>query len=356
MVDYVIMKQMINPLIDMTFDLAFKMFFKENKGLLISILQDFLPLPGKYKIADVTLINAEETPRRLEGKTHQLDLKVQLFKEGEESLEETETVNVEMQTTSSPHFLKRILVYLCRIYSSQLDKGKGYKDLRSVYSLVFTTKNLSVLNAVDEYYHVCDFRRANPPRLQISHDLQFVLVELDKFVKELSDLTNQMEAWCWFLKYSRKIKDKNIATELKEKGDSMGQAIEHLRTLSADDRLREQLEAEQKRRLDQEDSLQVKYDEGRKEGRKEGQIEGEQKGLEKGLEKGRKEGQIEGEQKGLEKGLEKGRKEGQIEGEQKGLEKGRKAVALKLLKKGMEPDFISETTGLSKKEVKYLKD
>ena len=64
------------------------------------------------------------------------------------------------------------------------------------------------------------------------------------------------------MKYSRKIKDKDVAKELKQKGDSMGQAIEHLRTLSADERLREQIEAEQKRRLDQEDSLQTKYDEG----------------------------------------------------------------------------------------------
>ena len=137
MVDNVTMKPMTNPLMDMTFDLAFKMFFKENTGLLISILQDFLPLPEGYKIADVILIDGESTPTRIGGKTYQLDLRVKLFKELEEGLEEAETVIVEMQTTSSPYFLNRISAYAARDYSSQLDKGLGINKVYNLYQGIY---------------------------------------------------------------------------------------------------------------------------------------------------------------------------------------------------------------------------
>ena len=352
MVDNVTMKPMTNPLMDMTFDLAFKMFFKENTGLLISILQDFLPLPEGYKIADVILIDGESTPTRIGGKTYQLDLRVKLFKELEEGLEEAETVIVEMQTTSSPYFLNRISAYAARDYSSQLDKGKDYRDLRSVYSLVFTTQNLSQFKGLKDYYHVCNIRRADPPHLQMSDALQFILVELDKFVQELADVTNQREAWCWFLKYSRKIQDENIAKELGQKGESMGRAVEQLRVLSADERLKAQLEAEQKRRLDEREALQTKYDEGIETGEQRGLVKGEQRGLVKGRAEGEQRGLVKGEQRGLVKGRAEGEQRGLVKGEQK----GRKDSALRLLKKGMEIDFISEVTGLSIEEVKRLKN
>ena len=85
--------------------------------------------------------------------------------------------------------------------------------------------------------------------------LQFIMVELDKFVKEVKELNGQREAWCWFLKYSKEIKDKNNEKELKNKGKDMKQAIKHLWQLSSDEILREQLEAEEKFRLDHEASL-----------------------------------------------------------------------------------------------------
>ena len=193
---------------------------------------------------------------------------------------------------------------ICTLYLCPIPKGKDYRDLRSVYSLVFTTQNLSQFKGLKDYYHVCNIRRADPPHLQMSDALQFILVELDKFVQELADVTNQREAWCWFLKYSRKIQDENIAKELRQKGESMGRAVEQLRALSADERLKAQLEAEQKRRLDEREALQTKYDEG----------------------------------------IETGRAE------------EREDSALRLLKKGMEIDFISEATGLSIEEVKRLKN
>ena len=57
--------------LNMTSNVAFRAFFKGNDELLISILQDFLPLPEGYEIESVVLMDGEETPEKLrpEGKT-----------------------------------------------------------------------------------------------------------------------------------------------------------------------------------------------------------------------------------------------------------------------------------------------
>ena len=70
--------------LNMTSNVAFRAFFKGNDELLISILEDFLPLPKGYDIESVSLMDGEETPEQLrpEGKTYRLDLKVKLFKKG----------------------------------------------------------------------------------------------------------------------------------------------------------------------------------------------------------------------------------------------------------------------------------
>ena len=319
--------------VKLTSNAAFRAFFRENKKLLISILQDFLPLPNGYKIEDVAVMDGEETPEQLspEGKTYRFDLKVKLLKNQGQSLEKAETVNVEMQTTSHAYFTDRILAYASRIYGSQLDKGQAYDHLKPVYSLVFTTQNLSEFDKLsNQYYHICDVRRTQPPHLRMTKGLQFIVVELDKFIKEAKELEGQREAWCWLLKNSDKINEKNNEEELKNKGKDMKQAINQLWKLSSDELLREQLEAEDKFRQDHEASLLTSYQKGREEGRQQGE------------KKGREEGQQQGEKKGRE------------EGRQQGEKKGRKAVALKLLKKGMDPSLICEATGLSEEEVSQL--
>ena len=313
------MKAPQEPL-NMTSNVAFRAFFKDNDELLISILEDFLPLPEGYKIESVALMDGEDTPEKLkpEGKTYKLDLKVKLFRKG--LVDGFETVNVEVQTTSHRRFTDRILAYASRIYSSQLERGKSYVALRDVYSLVFTTQNVVEFNELPgEYYHVCDVRRSQPPHLRMTKGLQFIMVELDKFIKEVGELDNQREAWCWFLKHSEDIKDKNMEKELKRKGKDMGRAVKQLWKLSADELLREQMEAEDKFRQDHEASLLTSREEGREEGRKEGE----------------------------EKGREKGRKEGR--------EEERKSMALRLLKEGAEPTFICKVTGLSEEELDRLK-
>ena len=112
-------------------------------------------------------------------------------------------------------------------------------------------------------------RRAEPPHLRMTKGLQFVIVELEKFIKEVNELEGQREAWCWFLKNSKELTDANKEKELKRRGKDMGEAIKRLWKLSADEYLREQAEAEDKFKRDHEESLYASYDKGRSQGREE---------------------------------------------------------------------------------------
>ena len=61
------------------------------------------------------------------------------------------------------------------------------------------------------------------------------------------------------------------------------------------------------------------------------------------------------EEKGIKKGMEKGKIVGIEEGIEKGVEKGKETVAKNLLSKGMDDEFVMETTGLDQSIIDKLK-
>ena len=100
----------------------------------------------------------------------------------------------------------------------------------------------------------------------------------------------------------------------------MKTAVQHLEELSKDDKLRMIAEARQKEIMDRHSFLQDSYDEG----------------------------------------WEKGHQKGQKEGHQKGLQKGRqerdREVVLNMLQNNLSVSLISKATGLSKEEIKKMKN
>ena len=70
-------------------------------------------------------------PNQLNKKRIVLDLRVKLST--------GENINVEMQSTSQAHFLKRILFYWANLYCQDLEKGQNYDKINLAYSFVFTS-------------------------------------------------------------------------------------------------------------------------------------------------------------------------------------------------------------------------
>jgi len=145
--------------LNLTLDEVFKTFFKGNKTLLISLLTHFLPLPDHCVIEDVLILDAELSPEKRSQKKFVLDLKLKLrFKAIMGIIPQTKIINVEMQTVVHKYFADRFLAYAGRVFSDQLVSGEGYEKLCPVYSLIFTTANLSEFKETRDYYHICTIR------------------------------------------------------------------------------------------------------------------------------------------------------------------------------------------------------
>ena len=175
-------------LINLTFDAAFKLYFKRGPGLLKSLLEAFLPLPKNSTIDNVEVLDSESSSTvSPPSKNFILDLKVRIKRRVSESTK-IEIVNVEMQTSNLKDFTSRMLCYNDRLFSDQLKPGEGYGSLRTVYTLVFITDNLrelAVKEFSEKYYHVCLLRADAPPFPVISYMKQLIIVELAKFKKSL---------------------------------------------------------------------------------------------------------------------------------------------------------------------------
>ena len=306
----------------LTNDAAFKAYFKDNEEALKSLLTHFLPLPKNSEVVRVEVLDPELHPdspsvikEEESGKRFVLDLRMHLKRNTQSGAQKTEIVNVEMQTTSKSYFTDRTLVYACRLYSQQLKKGSDYHKLLPVYSLVFITKNLKEFKSVKDYHHICNICRITPPHVLMSNGLCFVVIELGKFDKNVKQLYDIRESWCYLLKNSSKMNDIEYKS-LENKGDDMAKAVKHLLNLSQDEALQEYIDAFDKRERDRISAENL------------ARREGQQEGIEKGIEKGRKEGR------------------------QEGIEE----VVLKFLNAGMSAEKISEITGFSKKEIYKLQE
>ena len=170
------MKKEIDP-VSLTSDAAFKMFFKDGpKVILQSLLENFLPLSKNCSIEEVVIEDPGiPSNQREKDKEFILDMKVRLERKENES-SKTEMVNVEMQTTTNPYLTDRLLAYSARIYSGRIKKGQSYKNLRRVYSLLFTTTNLAefaIKELEKEFYHVCSIQRNKSPHLILPSSSRF---------------------------------------------------------------------------------------------------------------------------------------------------------------------------------------
>ena len=312
----------------LTNDVAFKAYFKANEFLLTSIITHFLPLPKGSKVCKVDVVNPELSPEQVTqkltkqgleaGKSFILDLVVKFERMMQDGRIDLGTVNVEMQATSDPYLIERVLVYIGWLYSSQLKKGESYDQLVLVYSLVFTTQNLKVFKGISDYYHVCNIRRTMPPEVLMSNAMCFIIVELGKFDKNVKQLHNIRESWCYLLKNSDQINQSEYEF-LKGQGGDMAKAVGELWSMSQDEVLQEYIYA-----LEKKERIRITAEKYAR-------------------------------NKGFKEGIEKGHLKGRLKGREEGREEGHVAVALNMLKKGLDFHLISECTGLSAKDVEALK-
>jgi len=308
-------------------DLTFKRVFGEHKHLCMSLLNSMLPLEDP--IVDIEYQTGElisdliDTQRLTIVDVRCTDTEKRQF-------------IVEMQMHWTESFKSRVLFNASKAYVKQLRKGKEIKLLQPVYALNFVNEIFEKSpEMANEYYHHYKIVNIKNTEKQIK-GLEFVFIELPKFKPQNRAEKKLHELWLRFLteinegteEAPKDLLDNELTREaigyMEESAYTEGQLLTY------DDW---KIDAYTERAV---------YEELTTRGLKEGLEKGLEKGRAEGMEKGIKEGLKEG----IREGLEKGRAEGKIE--------EKTEIALKLLKKGMSMEDVSDATELSKEQIEQL--
>jgi predicted transposase/invertase (TIGR01784 family) len=149
-------------------DIPFKKIFARHKHLLISFLNNVLPLPDDGLIQDIEYLPVELLPDNPFKKDTLVDVRC-LDTKGRGFI-------VEMQMYWDKYFLNRMLHNASKVYSSQLGRGEAgsYDLLEPVYSLGILN---DTMNAEDkEFYTRYEIKDEKTGRK--INGMEFVLVEL----------------------------------------------------------------------------------------------------------------------------------------------------------------------------------
>ncbi|TDG95436.1 Rpn family recombination-promoting nuclease/putative transposase [Cardinium endosymbiont of Culicoides punctatus] len=117
---------------------------------------------------------------------------------------------IEMQLCHHRGWKKRIQAYIGRDYSGQLFKGKKYYDLVPVYLLAITEFNMFKDHQRFISYHAYRDEENNKNYFK---GTEIIVLELPKFNKAISEITDQKDRWAFLLKNAQSIS--NMSEEEK---------------------------------------------------------------------------------------------------------------------------------------------
>ena len=301
-----------------TVDFCFKELM-QNPTVRQGFIAALLGVPPE-EVAETVLLPTLLSGDMPEEKTGILDVHIRLSSGAQ--------MDMEMQVSYFPHWEKRVLFYLGRMYTGQLKKGESYTDLKKCIHV--SILDFNHFPDDQECYRTMHFRN------DLTGDLYTDLLEIQ--VLELrkplpsSRGQNTVSDWIEFLRG----KNREELRRLSETNKYLGEAYETLEKLSADERKRLEYEAREKALHDY-NTIKQYY-------REEGLEEGLEKGIEIGRGQGFQEGQEQGFQEGQEQGLERGIKIGQ--------EQTRQVFRLHMA--GKSPAEIAEACQLTEDKVREI--
>ncbi|WP_135546830.1 Rpn family recombination-promoting nuclease/putative transposase [Paenibacillus cymbidii] len=204
-----------------------------------------------------------------------------------------EQVNVEMQVANPYNMIPRTIFYAAKLFTRSIKAGQDYEVLRK--TIAINLLNFRLLASSDRFHHTFHLRDDVTPHALLTDVMELHFIEFPKFEQTPKDKRNPLHRWLMFMD------DQLGEDELKElmAMDSMIEKTEaRLEQLSDDPLARELAEARERAIRDWNSSMAG----SRKEGREEGKTE----------------------------------------------------IAVKLLKSGMNHDFVAEMTGLTLEQIGRL--
>ncbi|WPK12491.1 Rpn family recombination-promoting nuclease/putative transposase [Lysinibacillus louembei] len=142
---------LLNKLLDLKIDFAFKQLFgsERNKHITIVFLNAILQKTGRDNIKEVFFKKNELSGEYEEDKKSILDIGVKTQSE--------DYINIEMQLHQKESMLKRTLYYWARLYCAPFNKGDGYNTLHP--TITINICNYTLIKDSSYYhniYHLCE--------------------------------------------------------------------------------------------------------------------------------------------------------------------------------------------------------
>ena len=178
-------------------DFAFKKIFgsEQSRDILISFLNGIL-YEGKSIVQTLTILQAYEIQRIRGFRSPYLYVRAKL--------NNGDTVIIQIQVLNFENFESRILRNAVQASFIKFNTTQHYEDAESVIALTITTfdlfyesENTTSRYLLDDNTYLMDYSMCN---------LELVFVELPKFNRSLSELTNLTDYWMYFLQNSAKLK------------------------------------------------------------------------------------------------------------------------------------------------------
>jgi len=237
-------------------DFGFKKIFgsEESKPLLISFLNDLLPL--KNKIISLEFKNIEKLGLLEEDRRAIFDIYCRD--------EKNQEFIVELQRAKQEHFQDRAAYYASFLIQDQAKKGKWDFDTLPIYFIGILDFSLASFSD-DNYLHFGQITDIHSQKVMFEK-LNFIYIEMAKFKKSESELSGHLEWWLYFLR--ELVTFDEVPTEFQ--GDIIENAFElaKLANMSYEDRHAYELSLKYYR-----DFINV-IDTAKKEAKEEGKEEG----------------------------------------------------------------------------------
>jgi predicted transposase/invertase (TIGR01784 family) len=248
--------------IDPFTDFGFKHIFgtEENKRFLISFLNDLLEIEDK--IVDIEYRNLEKLELNIVDRKAIFDV----------YCTDTKGNNfiVELQRSRQEYFRDRSVYYTTFPIQEQSKKGFWDYRLKKIYFIGILEFKMDINDDSDEY--ITKVQLCNTKTKDIFYDkLTYIYLEMPKFKKKESELSNHLEYWLWYL--NNLANTQKIPPRLKE-DKLIKEAFDVAEFLALDKDRQFAYQLNLKARLDYTNVMNYAKKEARKEGIEEGIKEG----------------------------------------------------------------------------------
>jgi predicted transposase/invertase (TIGR01784 family) len=273
-------------------DFGFKKIFGEeaSKTLLIDFLSSLLP---EIQIVDLTFKNKEKLGKKNYDRKAVYDIYCQN--------NNGENIIIELQKAKQKYFKDRTIFYASFPIQDQAIKGEWDYELNAIYCVgILDFKFDEDKKSKEEVIHTVQLKDQNH---QVFYDkLKFVYLEMPHFNKQEIELKTRIDKWLYFIKH---LEDFQSIPEIF-KDTIFQEAFKKAEIANYSKKEQEEYEESLKSYRDLKGVIDTAFDEGKIEGKILGEMEEKLK------------------------------------------------IAKKLLDKGMDIEFIIETTGMTKYEIEKL--